>query len=51
MDRRLARVLGALEARVGRDYLLALTAGHGMPSSPTSPDRRPFVPALTNLLQ
>jgi hypothetical protein len=50
MDRQLTRVLGALEARVGKEYLLAVTADHGMPSIPTSPDRRHFVPAITDLL-
>jgi type I phosphodiesterase/nucleotide pyrophosphatase len=38
MDRQLARVIAALEARVGKDYLLAVTADHGMPSAP--PERR-----------
>ena len=42
MDRHLARVLAALEAKVGSDYLLAVTADHGMPSEPSSPDRRHF---------
>jgi arylsulfatase A-like enzyme len=50
MDRQLARVLGALEARVGKDYLLAVTADHGMPSIPPSPDHRHFVPSITDLL-
>jgi hypothetical protein len=42
MDRHLARILAALEARVGTDYLLAITADHGMPSEPPSPDRRHY---------
>ncbi|MEO5616895.1 MAG: alkaline phosphatase family protein [Candidatus Eisenbacteria bacterium] len=50
MDRQLVRVLGALEAKVGKDYLLAVTADHGMPSIPTSPDHRQFVPTITDLL-
>jgi hypothetical protein len=50
MDRQLARILGALEARVGKNYLLAVTADHGMPSIPTSPARRHSVPALTDLM-
>ena len=29
----LARIIDALEAKVGPDYLLALTADHGMPSA------------------
>jgi predicted AlkP superfamily pyrophosphatase or phosphodiesterase len=44
MDRHAARVLKALEAKVGKDYLLAVTADHGMPSG--SPDRRHFAPDL-----
>ncbi len=50
MDRHLARLLAALEARVGKDYLLAVTADHGMPSIPASPDRRHLVPTITDLL-
>ena len=50
MDRHLARVLAALEAKVGSDYLLAVTADHGMPSEPSSPDRRHFSPAIVDLL-
>lgn len=50
MDAQLARMLTALEARVGRNYLLAVTADHGMPSEPPSPDRRHFAPALVDLL-
>jgi hypothetical protein len=50
MDRQLARILGALEARVGKDYLLAVTADHGMPSIPPSPDHRHFAPTIADLL-
>jgi hypothetical protein len=50
MDRHLARMLGALEARVGNDYLLAVTADHGMPSQPSSEDRRHFAPSIVDLL-
>ena len=50
MDRQLARILAALEAKVGDDYLLAVTADHGMPSAPSSPDRRHFAPAIVDLL-
>jgi hypothetical protein len=49
-DRELARVLGALEAKVGKDYLLAVTADHGMPSNPPSPDHRHFAPTIADLL-
>jgi Type I phosphodiesterase / nucleotide pyrophosphatase len=48
VDRNLARMLGALEAKVGKDYLLAVTADHGMPSAP--PERRHFAPALVEKL-
>ena len=49
-DRQLARVLSALEAKVGKDYLLAVTADHGMPSIPSSPDHRHFAPSIADLL-
>ena len=48
MDRNLARIIAALEAKVGKDYLLAVTADHGMPSAP--PERRHLAPALVDLL-
>ncbi len=50
MDRHLARMLEALEAKVGNNYLLAVTADHGMPSEPSSPDRRHFAPSIVDLL-
>jgi type I phosphodiesterase/nucleotide pyrophosphatase len=50
MDRHLARILGALEKKVGNDYLLAVTADHGMPPEPSSADRRHYAPALVDLL-
>ncbi len=50
MDRSLARMLVALEAKVGQDYLLAVTADHGMPPEPPSPDRRHFAPSIVDLL-
>jgi hypothetical protein len=50
MDFQLARLLSALEARVGDDYLLAVTADHGMPPEPPSSDRRHFVPDIVDLL-
>jgi len=40
MNRHLARALGAFEKKVDNDYLLAVTADHGMPSEPSSADRR-----------
>ena len=50
MDRHLARILSALEKKVGKDYLLAVTADHGMPSEPSSAERRYFAPSLVELL-
>lgn len=48
MDRNLARIIDALEAKVGDDYLLAVTADHGMPDAP--PERRHVSSALVDLL-
>ena len=48
MDRNLARIIGALEAKVGTEYLLAVTADHGMPSA--SPQHRHFAPDVVELL-
>ena len=50
MDHEISRMLRALEDKVGKDYLLAVTADHGMPSEPSSPDRRHFAPSLVDLL-
>ena len=50
MDRHLARILDALEKKVGDDYLLAVTADHGMPSEPSSADRRHYAPSIIDLL-
>lgn len=50
MDRHLAKMLTALEAKVGKNYLLAVTADHGMPPEPSSPDRRHFVPSVIDRL-
>lgn len=50
MDRQLSRMLTALEAKVGGNYLLAVTADHGMPSEPPSPGRRHFAPSFVDLL-
>jgi arylsulfatase A-like enzyme len=50
LDLHLARILKALEARVGNNYLLAVTADHGMPSTPASPDRRHFAPDIVESL-
>ena len=49
-DRQIARVLSALEAKVGKDYLLAVTADHGMPSIPPSSEHRHFAPSIADLL-
>jgi hypothetical protein len=48
MDRNLARIIGALEAKVGEDYLLAVTADHGMPSA--LPERRHLAAEVVDLL-
>jgi hypothetical protein len=50
MDHQLARLLAALEAQVGDNYLLAVTADHGMPSEPRASDRRHFAPDIVDLL-
>ncbi len=50
MDRQLTRMLKVLRAKVGDNYLLAVTADHGMPPEPSSPDRRHFAPAIVDLL-
>jgi hypothetical protein len=50
MDRQFARLLTALEAQVGDSYLLAVTADHGMPSEPSSPNGRRFAPDIVDLL-
>jgi hypothetical protein len=50
MDRQLAHILRALEAKVGQDYLLAVTADHGMPSEPRSREGRRFAPSIIDLL-
>ena len=50
MDRHLARILAALEAKVGDNYLLAVSADHGMPSEPASPGMRHLAPSIVDLL-
>jgi len=50
MDRQLTRILKVLRAKVGDNYLLAVTADHGMPSEPSSPDHRQLAPAIVELL-
>lgn len=50
MDRHLARIIGALERKVGKDYLIAVTADHGMPSEPSSPDRRHLASVIVELM-
>jgi Type I phosphodiesterase / nucleotide pyrophosphatase len=50
MDRQLARIIAALETKVGSNYLLAITADHGMPSAPSSPERRHLAPSIVDLL-
>ena len=48
MDRNLARIIAALEAKVGADYLLAVTADHGMPSA--QPGRPHVASEIVDLL-
>jgi hypothetical protein len=50
MDRHLARIINALHARTAGNYLLAVTADHGMPPEPSSPDRRHLATAVIDLL-
>lgn len=50
MDHQLSRILAALEAKVGKDYVLAITADHGMPSEPSSPDRRHYASSIIDAL-
>jgi len=50
MDHHLARLLAALETQVGDNYLLAVTADHGMPSQPRSSDGRHLAPDIVDLL-
>jgi predicted AlkP superfamily pyrophosphatase or phosphodiesterase len=50
IDSQVARILSALEAKVGKDYLLAVTADHGMPSLPPSPDHRHLATTITDRL-
>ena len=35
---------------MGNDYLLAVTADHGMPAEPSSPDRRHLASSIVDLL-
>jgi hypothetical protein len=39
-DKHLARILTAIESRVGTDYLVAISGDHGMPDEPSSPAGR-----------
>jgi Type I phosphodiesterase / nucleotide pyrophosphatase len=50
MDRHLALILRALETKVGKNYLVAVTADHGMPSEPPSMHGRLFAATITELL-
>jgi hypothetical protein len=47
LDRHLGRILAAVEARVGRDYLIAITGDHGMPTEPPRGAARVFAPDIT----
>jgi hypothetical protein len=50
IDRQVGRILTALEAKVGRDYLLAVTADHGMPTEPRDKTRRHFAAVIVEQL-
>ncbi len=50
MDRHVARILTALESKVGADYLVAVTADHGMAGEPADPARRHFSTDIVDAL-
>lgn len=52
MDRQLGRILKMIEERTGGDFLLAVTADHGMPSEPavTGGTRRHYAPDIVDAL-
>jgi hypothetical protein len=50
MDTQLARIFAAVEAKVGNDYLLAVTADHGMPPDPPAGRARRFSPEVLGLV-
>lgn len=50
IDKQVARVLAAVEAKVGTDYLLAVTADHGMPAEPPKGRSRRFAPDVMELV-
>lgn len=50
VDRNIGRILAALETKVGTDYLLAITADHGMPGEPSRADRRHYATQVADLL-
>ena len=46
LDRHLARILEAIEVRAGKNYLVAITGDHGMPSNPPATGGRYFAPDI-----
>ena len=50
MDRHLGRILQALEARVGKNYLIAITGDHGMPTDPPASGGRYFAPDIIRMI-
>jgi hypothetical protein len=50
MDTQLARIFAAIEAKVGNDYLIAVTADHGMPPDPPPGRERRFSPSVLALV-
>ena len=50
LDTQLARILAAIAVKVGKDYLLAITGDHGMPSEPAQPADRHLANTVVDLL-
>ena len=50
MDRNLARILRALEKKVGVNYMLAVTADHGMPAEPSVANGRQIAQTIVDQL-
>jgi hypothetical protein len=50
LDRHLARILKAIEVRVGRDVLIAITGDHGMPTHPPATGGRYYAPDIVRAM-
>ena len=46
LDRHLARILKTIETHAGRDWLIAITGDHGMPTNPPATGGRYFAPDI-----